>query len=77
MRRTVTMIVGFSLYVAGCTSPEATRTRGGGHGADVGNRSDVVEMHEGSQPFYGTPKLIPTKHPSLAPASQAAELSHR
>ena len=77
MRRTVTMIVCFSLYVAGCTSPEAIRTRGGGRGADVGNRRQVVEMHEGSQPFYETPNLIPAKHPSLAPASQAAELSHR
>jgi len=77
VRRTVTMVVAFSLYVAGCASPEASRTRGGGHGADVGNRTDVVEMHEGSKPFYETPRLVPTAHPSLAPASQAADLSHR
>jgi hypothetical protein len=77
VRRTVTMVVGVSLYLAGCTSPEATRTRGGGPGADVGNRSEVVEMHEGSKPFYETPSLIPTAHPSLAPASQAPDLSHR
>lgn len=75
MRRTVTLLV--SLYLAGCTSPEATRTRGGGPGADVGNRSEVVEMHGGSKPFYKTPSLIPVKHPSLASASQAAELSQR
>ena len=77
MRRTAPIVVGFSLYLAGCTSPEAIRTRGGGPGADVGNRSEVVEMHEGSKPFYETPTLIPTTHPSLAPANQAAELSHR
>lgn len=77
MRCTVTLLVGFSLYVAACTSPEATRTRGGGPGADVGNRSEVVEMHGGSKPFYKTPSLIPVKHPSLASASQAAELSRR
>ena len=75
MRRTVTLLV--SLYLAGCTSPEATRTRGGSPGADVGNRTEVVEMHGGSNPFYKTPSLIPVKHPSLASASQAAELSHR
>ena len=77
MRGTVTIVAGFSLYLAGCTSPEASRTRGGGPGADVGNRSEVVEMHEGSKPFYETPALIPAAHPSLAPASQAADLSHR
>jgi hypothetical protein len=38
-----------------CTSPEAERTRGGGPGADIGNRSSVVDMHEGSQPYYQTP----------------------
>jgi hypothetical protein len=34
-------------------------------------------MHEGSKPFYETPKIIPTAHPSSAAASQAAEPSHR
>ncbi len=41
--------------VAGCTSPEAKRIRGGGAGADVGNRTADVEMHAGSSPFYQTP----------------------
>ena len=41
--------------VIGCTSPEATRARGGGPGGDVGNRGAGVEMHEGASPFYGTP----------------------
>ncbi|HYV70209.1 MAG TPA: hypothetical protein VE970_08880 [Pseudolabrys sp.] len=64
-------------YVAACKSPETTRTRGGGPGADVGNRDKLVQMHEGSRPFENTPKIIPTKHPSLAPASQANDLSRR
>jgi len=53
------------------------RSRGGGPGADVGNRGKVVEMHEGSQPFWKTPKIIPAKHPPLGPASQADELSRQ
>jgi hypothetical protein len=64
-------------YLAACASPEATRTRGGGPGADVGNRGKVVDMHEGSRPFENTPKIIPTKHPPLGPASQADQLSRQ
>lgn len=40
---------------AGCRSPEAARVRGGGPGADVGNRTPVVEMHAGSRPYHQTP----------------------
>ena len=47
------------VLLAGCTSPEADRVRGGGPGADVGNRGDPVSMHEGSKPYAGTPILIP------------------
>jgi hypothetical protein len=65
------------LYLAGCASPETKRTRGGGPGADMGNRAKFVQMHEGSKPFEKTPKIIPAKHPPLAPASQADELSRR
>jgi hypothetical protein len=61
----------FLAGVTGCTSPEATRTRGGGPGADVGNRSEHVEMHAGSQPYWKTPQLIPAKHPSLESAQHA------
>jgi hypothetical protein len=63
--------------LAACDSPETQRTRGGGPGADVGNRGKVVEMHEGSQPFWKTPQIINTKHPPLEPARQADELSRR
>jgi len=77
VRRVATTVIGLLLSLAGCTSPEATRARGGGPGADVGNRGEIVELHEGSKPFYETPGIIPTAHPSLAPADQAADLSHR
>lgn len=45
--------------VLGCTSPEATRTRGGGPGADVGNTGEWVELHAGSRPYHATPKVLP------------------
>jgi hypothetical protein len=66
-----------SIVVSGCTSPEVSRTRGGGPGADLGNRSSIVRMHEGSNPFEDTPKLIPTKSPPLEPARQADQLSRK
>ena len=70
-------LVAFSFYLAGCTSPETARTRGGGPGADIGNRGKFVQMHEGSKPFEKTPKIIPAQNPSLAPANQADQLSRR
>jgi hypothetical protein len=72
----IILAAGF-FYLIGCASPEAMRTRGGGPGADLGNRARVVEMHEGSQPFWKTPKLIPSKHPSLDSANQADALSRQ
>ena len=60
---------------AGCGSPEAIRARGG-RGADVQNRPKVVEMHEGSRPFWNTPNRIgAVQHPPLEPAAQANTLS--
>lgn len=61
--------------LSACTSPEATRSRGQGPGGDVGNRTAVVKMHEGSQPFWKTPKHIAGEHPPLEPARQAERLS--
>ena len=77
MTLAVITLIAILFYVAGCASPETTRTRGGGPGADVGNQGKVVEMHEGSQPFWKTPKIIPAKHPPLDPASQADQLSRK
>jgi hypothetical protein len=71
--RVALLVTCFAL--AGCASPEATRTRGGGPGADVGNRSQDVKMHGGSQPYWKTPDRITGEHPPLAPAQQARELS--
>jgi hypothetical protein len=42
-----------------CTSPVASRTRGGGLGSDMGNRDVAVEMHAGVQPYYQTPCRLP------------------
>lgn len=63
--------------VAGCTSPESTRTRGGGPGADPGNRPAAVKMHDGSLPFWKTPDRIRLDHPSLEPARQAQQISRQ
>lgn len=65
----------FTLVLAGCSSPEATRTQGGGPGGDTGNRPEVVRMHEGSRPYHDTPRLVPTAPPSLDSASQARDFS--
>lgn len=76
MKRAATSIVlASSLLAVGCGSPEATRSRGGGPGADPGNRRAVVLMHEGSRQYYQTPVLIPEEPMPLDPAHQARELS--
>ena len=49
MNLAVIPLIALSLCIAGCASPETTRTRGGGPGADIGNRDKVVQMHEGAQ----------------------------
>ncbi len=41
--------------LAGCASPEATRVRGGGPGADLGNHDRVAELHAGAKIYYRTP----------------------
>lgn len=69
------LIVIFALLA--CASPETTRTRGGGPGADSGNRGQILQMHEGSKPFDKTPKMIPAQHPPLEPANQADQLSRK
>ena len=60
-RATVAFAFGCALGVAACHSPEASRARGGGRGADVGNRDPVVQMHAGSRVYYDTPCLMPDK----------------
>ena len=74
-RARTTVVLACAVFVAACESPEATRTRGGGPGADPGNRPAQVKMHEGSYQYWETPVLIPAEHPPLEPAQQARELS--
>ena len=69
----VIILVAMCALVA-CASPEAGRARGG-PGADMGNRTKVVKMHEGADPFYKTPKLIRSQNPPLTSARQADQLS--
>jgi hypothetical protein len=74
----LTLLLAGVAFLSGCASPEATRTRGGGAGADVGNRGETVKLHLGSDPFWKTPDLIPgEQHPPLEPARQAQQLSRR
>jgi len=48
----VLLIAGVAL---GCTSPESTRARGGGAGADVGNHpGGAVQIHAGAEMYHGT-----------------------
>lgn len=44
-----------AVALAACESPESERARGGGPGADVGNRDPVVEMHAGSVIYFNVP----------------------
>ena len=63
------------LALGGCVSPESTRVRGGGPGADPLNHADVVKMHEGSSQYWRTPLLIDDEYPVLEPAEQARQMS--
>jgi hypothetical protein len=77
MKSTFMTLLIAAVFIAACDSPETMRSRGGGPGADVGNRDKLLEMHEGSHPFWKTPQIIPTKHPPLEPAQQADKLSRQ
>ena len=55
-----------------CTSPEATRQRAGGPGADVGNRHEPIELHAGADPYYGTPVAMPAPQGTPVAASPPA-----
>jgi hypothetical protein len=63
-----------SLTASGCVSPETRRARGGASGADVGNRPSRVKMHEGSDPYWRTPRRIEVEHAPLDAARQARTL---
>lgn len=51
-------LAALALLAAAC-SPEASRTQGGGPGADVGNRTPSVDLHGQTDMYYHTPALEP------------------
>jgi len=61
------LAVGLLGLLAACDSPEARRARGAGAGADVGNRGRI-ELHGGSQMYYGTPVVVSAPKTATAPA---------
>jgi hypothetical protein len=74
MKRAFT-IVAIPAALAACHSPEADRARGGGPGADTGNRRTPVLMHQGAVPYHETPHIIAANAPPTEPAKQAHDLS--
>jgi hypothetical protein len=77
MKLTLTILLIAFAALSACASPEATRTRGSGPGGDVGNRTKILEMHDGSLPYWHTPQIIAFKHAPIAAADQAYQLSRR
>lgn len=71
--RLLLLALAVAATLAGC-SPEASRQRGGGPGADVGNHGRIVQMHHGSLPYHDTPRKVWSGAPIDA-ADQAARLS--
>jgi hypothetical protein len=59
--------------MTGCASPEATRARGAGPGADPGNRGAVVTLHEGAEPYYRTPRIVMSGEASARRAEAGAK----
>jgi hypothetical protein len=59
------LVGGVIVGLCACSSPEVVRTRGGGPGADVGNRSAVVQLHAGAQPYYETPCRMTIECPDM------------
>lgn len=77
MRVTRVTVLACAAGLIGCVSPESTRVRGGGPGADPQNRPAEVKMHEGSRPYWETPLLIDDAYPDLEPAQHAREVSRQ
>jgi hypothetical protein len=53
----LTLGLALTLALLTACSPEATRTRNGGPGADTGNRGATVELHGRSDMFRSTPSV--------------------
>jgi len=69
----LSLLLLLTLLLTACSSPEANRVRGGGPGADIGNRSGAIETHAGSAPYWQTPKLIGGETPPLEMAQHARQ----
>ena len=67
--RATTVLVAAALLTSACASPEAWRTRGGGPGADIGNRGTTVALHAGADPYYRTPCVTPVECAEPKPGS--------
>jgi hypothetical protein len=63
-------MIALAFAFAGCTSPESTRMRAGGQGADVGNRGQV-QLHANADPYYQTP----TRGPGLLPRPKGGDIA--
>ena len=58
--------------VAGCTSPESTRTQGGGPGADTGNAAATIAVGGyGAQPSYPDRRRLDDMFQRLQSANRA------
>ena len=53
--RQLASVCAVAAFLLACASPEATRTRGGGPGADPGNHGAVVQLHAGAKVYHKTP----------------------
>ena len=71
--RSLAIVLALGLAAAACTSPEATRQRSGGPGADPGNRRGVVQMHEGSDPYWKTPRRLPGRQQAPTVTARQAD----
>jgi len=69
------IVAALGLLLAACTSPEGTRMRGQGRGGDVRNVGEVARMHEGSDPYWHTPRARGVGTPPIDSARQADRLS--
>lgn len=70
------VLLAAGLTIAGCSSPEALRQRGGDRGADPNNRPPgLVALHEGSRQYWKTPVRIGVQHVPLDPSEQARQVS--
>jgi hypothetical protein len=75
VKRAWLIAIALGEMLGACTSPEATRMRGRGSGGDVRNVGDTVLMHEGSDPYWRTPRNAGIVTPPLDSARQADRLS--